>query len=163
MNEGLRWTWICIVWMYSRSRLTRYWVCTSPISQFWTCEIAKWNCQLSHLPAPQHERPAVSLLPRHKHWDYHRIARRNHRRFFCNGRGYLTPNAPPRACTWRTEGSDFLIVNNQVRGISSKLRHVPLLSRVPCQHIHKTRYAQKRVSLVNQNSVPSETMFKRTK
>jgi hypothetical protein len=29
MNEGLRWTWICIVWMYSRSRLTRYWVCTS--------------------------------------------------------------------------------------------------------------------------------------
>ena len=35
MNEGLRWTWICIVWTYSRSRLTRYWVYTSPISQFY--------------------------------------------------------------------------------------------------------------------------------
>ena len=81
MNEGLRWTWICIVWMYSRSRLTRYWVYTSSTSQFWSCEIAKWNCQLSHLPAPQHEWLAVSLLPRHKHWDYHRIGRRNHRRF----------------------------------------------------------------------------------
>ena len=81
MNEGLRSTWICIVWMYSRSRLTRYWVYTSSISQFWSCEIAKWNCQLSHLPAPQHEWPAVSLLPRHKHLGYHRIARRNHKRF----------------------------------------------------------------------------------
>ncbi len=45
MNEGLRCTWICIVWMYSRNRLTRYWVCTSPISQFWSCEIAKWHCR----------------------------------------------------------------------------------------------------------------------
>jgi hypothetical protein len=81
MNEGLRWTWICIVWMYSSSRLTRSWACTSPISQFWSCEILKWNCQLSHLPAPEHEWLVVSLLPRHKHWDYHRIGRHNHRRF----------------------------------------------------------------------------------
>ena len=81
INEGLRWTWIWIVWLYSRSRLTRYWAYTSPISQSWSCEIAKWNCQLAHLPAPQHEWLTVSLLPRHKHWDYHRIAHRNHRRF----------------------------------------------------------------------------------
>jgi hypothetical protein len=87
--------------MYSRSRLTRYWAYTSPPSQFWSCEIAKWNGQLSHLPAPQHEWLAVSLLPRHKHWDYHRIT-----------------------------------------GGLQKKRIFNADSRVPCQHIHKTRYAQ---------------------
>jgi hypothetical protein len=63
MNESIRWKWIYIVWM------------SSPIPQFWSCEIAKWNYQLSHLPASQHEWLAVSRLPRYKQWDYHRIAR----------------------------------------------------------------------------------------
>jgi hypothetical protein len=114
--------------MYSRSRLTRYSTYTSSIPSIWYCEIAKWNCQLSHLPASQHEWLTVSLLPRHKHWDHHRITGGLH--------------TSPRACTWREEDSDFLIVKSQVRGISSKLWHVSLLNRVPCRHINKTRYTQ---------------------